>query len=61
MPPYNRCDSVPASQNAAPLDGASRPPTSDTSDDTRPDEASFREAQKFALPAPAAMRPAFGM
>src|SRR5215471_1419799 len=53
--------SVPASQNAAPLDVVVKPPMRFVTVDSRPDCAILRDAQKFALPAPAPMRPALGM
>src|SRR4051812_16858862 len=59
-PPYRRELSVPASQNAAPLDRVVKPPMSVRGRDASPDVASFRDAQKFALPAPPPTRPAFG-
>src|SRR5213080_137951 len=58
VPPYNRVLSVPASQNDAPLDGDTTPPMTVLSRvATRPLDAVWRAAQKFALPAPAPIRP----
>src|SRR4051812_7498878 len=58
MPPYNRLPSVPPSQNDTPLVVTPRPPTTVfNSELTSPLDASFRDAQKFTLPAPAPIRP----
>src|SRR3954462_2698727 len=59
-PPYKRLLSVPASQNDTPLDATPRPPTTVFNNElTSPLDASFRDAQKFTLPAPAPIRPPF--
>src|SRR3954451_15731211 len=60
MPPYNRLLSVPASQNDTPLDVTPSPPTTGFNNQlTSPLDASFRDAQKYTLPAPAPTRPPF--
>src|ERR1051325_4403412 len=56
-----RLVSDPASQNAAPLDDVVKPPMVLVTRETSPVDASLRDAQELAFPAPAAMRPALGM